>query len=169
MLQKTKIALLVLAVSASAFSAADPVAVQASVPYAADAKIAQNIRNECTKIGSQLAEFTQQFGKKSGVEVALVENLDTAQAGRVLQVEITEAVSMGNAFMGHHKYSAARGTLFENGKVIASFEARRQSMGGAFAGYKGSCSVLGRTVKAMGKDIAQWLKAPNDKALLGDL
>ena len=76
---------------------------------------------------------------------------------------------MGNAFMGHHKYSAARGTLFENGKKLASFEARRQSMGGAFAGYKGSCSVLGRTVKAMGKDVAAWLKQPNDNALLGDL
>ncbi len=76
---------------------------------------------------------------------------------------------MGNAFIGHQKYSASRGTLFENGEKIASFEARRQSMGGAFAGYKGSCSVLGRTVKAMGKDIAQWLKEPIDKAMLGDM
>ena len=42
-------------------------------------------------------------------------------------------------------------------------------MGGAFAGYKGSCSVLGRTVKAMGKDVAQWLKAPTDEAALGDM
>ncbi len=169
MLQKTKFALFFVAASFSTFSAAEPVSVQASVPYAADSKIAQNIRNECTKLGPQLAEFTQQFGKKTGVDVKLVSSIDTAQPGRVLQIEITEAVSMGNAFMGHHKYSAARGTLFENGKKIASFEARRQSMGGAFAGYKGSCSVLGRTVKAMGKDIAQWLKQPNDNALLGDL
>ncbi len=169
MLQKTKLALLILAATASAFSIADPVTIQTNVPYAADAKIAQNIRNECTKLGSQLATFTQDFGKKSGVAINLVENLNTTQPGRVLQLEITDAVSMGNAFMGHHKYSSARGTLFENGKKVASFEARRQSMGGAFAGYKGSCSVLGRTVKAMGKDIAGWLKQPNDNALLGDL
>ncbi len=169
MLKKTKLALFVVAASACTFSVAEPVSVQASVPYAADAKIAQNIRNECTKLGTQFAEFTQQFGKKNGVEVQLVNSLDTAKPGRVLQIEITEAVSMGNAFMGHHKYSAARGTLFENGKKLASFEARRQSMGGAFAGYKGSCSVLGRTVKAMGKDVAAWLKQPNDNALLGDL
>lgn len=169
MLTKTKLALFVLMASASALSVAEPVTVQASIPYAENSKIAQNIRNECTKLGPQLAQFTQQFGKKTGVEVTLVDSLNTAQSGRVLHIEITEAVSMGNAFMGHHKYSAAHGTLFENGKKVASFEARRQSMGGAFAGYKGSCSVLGRTVKAMGKDIATWLKQPNDNALLGDL
>ena len=158
-----------LAGSFSGFTAADPVVVQSVIPYAADSKIAQNIRNECTKLGSQFATFTKEFGKKFEVEVQLSETLDTSAKGRVLQMEITEAVSMGNAFMGHQKFAAARGTLYENGEKVASFEARRQSMGGAFAGYKGSCSVLGRTMKAMGKDVAQWLKTPTDNAALGDM
>jgi len=169
MLQKTKISLFVLLGSISMFSAADPVTVQSGIPYAADAKVAKNIRNECTKLGTQLAEFTKQFGKKFSVDVQLTEKLDTAAKGRVLLIEITDAVSMGNAFIGHQKFTSSQGTLFEDGKKVASFEARRQSMGGAFAAYKGSCSVLGRTVKAMGKDIAQWLKAPTDEATLGDL
>lgn len=168
MLKRTKIALFILAASTSGLSNANSVTMQSAVPYAADAKIAQKVRTECTQLGSQLAQFTQEFGKQNGVEVQLQDAIDTNQAGRVLQLEITDAVSMGNAFMGHNKFSTAQGTLFENGKKIASFEARRISMGGAFAGYKGSCSVLGRTVKAMGKDIAQWLKAPTDNALLGD-
>ncbi len=42
-------------------------------------------------------------------------------------------------------------------------------MGGLFAGFKGSCSVLGRTVKAIGKDIAEWLVNPVLDADLGDL
>lgn len=153
----------------SSFSMANPISVQSVIPYSADSKIAKNIRNECTKLGSQFAQFTQQFGKKFEVDVQLADTIDTAAKGRVLQMEITEAVSMGNAFMGHQKYAAAKGTLYEDGKKVASFEARRQSMGGAFAGYKGSCSVLGRTVKAMGKDVAQWLKAPTDEAALGDM
>ena len=169
MLKKSTLAIAVLASSFSAVSFADPVVVQSVIPYAADSRIAQNIRNECTKLGTQFAEFTQEFGKKFKVEVQLAGTIDTAAKGRVLQMEITEAVSMGNAFMGHNKYAAARGTLYEDGKKVAEFEARRQSMGGAFAGYKGSCSVLGRTMKAMGKDVAQWLQAPNDKALLGDM
>ncbi len=101
MLQKTKLALLILAATASAFSIADPVAIQTNVPYAADAKIAQNIRNECTKLGSQLATFTQDFGKKSGVAINLVENLNTTQPGRVLQLEITDAVSKQMATMDY--------------------------------------------------------------------
>lgn len=168
MSKRTKLALFILTASISAFSSAEPVTMQAVTPYATDAKIAQKVRTECTQLGSQLAQFTQEFGKQNGVDVQLKDAIDTAQAGRVLKLEITDAVSMGNAFMGHNKFSTAQGTLFENGKKIASFEARRISMGGAFAGYKGSCSVLGRTVKAMGKDIAQWLKAPTDNALLGD-
>ena len=168
MLKRAKLALFILAASASGFSSAEPVTMQAVTPYAADAKIAQKIRTECTKLGTQLAAFTQEFGKKNGVEVQLTESLNTAQKGRVLQLEITDAVSMGNAFIGHQKFSTAQGTLFQDGKKVASFEARRISMGGAFANYKGSCSVLGRTVKVMGKDIAAWLKAPTDNALLGD-
>jgi len=169
MLKKSIFSMVVLASSISTFSVADPIIVQSSIPYAADAKIAKNIRTECTKLGTQLAEFTKQFGKKFEVDVQLTDTLDTAAKGRVLHMEITEAVSMGNAFIGHQKFSSAHGVLFENGKKVAEFDARRQSMGGAFAGYKGSCSVLGRTVKAMGKDIALWLKAPEDKAMLGDL
>ena len=169
MLKKSALSIILLAGSFSGFTAADPVVVQSVIPYAADSKIAQNIRNECTKLGSQFATFTKEFGKKFEVEVQLSETLDTSAKGRVLQMEITEAVSMGNAFMGHQKFAAARGTLYENGEKVASFEARRQSMGGAFAGYKGSCSVLGRTMKAMGKDVAQWLKTPTDNAALGDM
>jgi hypothetical protein len=40
---------------------------------------------------------------------------------------------------------------------------------GMVAGYKGSCSVLGRTARALGEDIAKWLAAPSMDALLGDL
>jgi hypothetical protein len=147
---------------------AQPVQVARVVPYAEDAEIQKKVRNECTQLGTQLAAFTQEFGKAYAVDVNLVDSLDTSAQGRVLKIEITDAVSMGNAFMGHQKYSSARGTLYEDGKKVADFRARRNSMGGAFAGYKGSCSVLGRTMKALGKDIAVWLKDPEDKAELGD-
>ncbi|MFN7782018.1 MAG: hypothetical protein ACK5PG_04705 [Lysobacterales bacterium] len=147
---------------------AQSVQVQRSIPYAEDADIQNKVRTECTQLNTQLAEFTQEFGRENGIEVQLVETLDTSAEGRVLQMEIVDAVSMGNAFIGHQKYSRVRGVLFENGQQIADFRGRRNSMGGAFAGYKGSCSVLGRTVKALGKDIAQWLANPQDGAQLGD-
>ncbi|RYG10540.1 MAG: hypothetical protein EOO07_22000 [Chitinophagaceae bacterium] len=169
MLKKSTIAFFVLAASASCASFANPVQIQSKIPFAESSKIPQNIRNECTELGSQLAKFTQEFGKSMDVKVELTDKIDIGQKGRVLYIEITDAVSMGNAFSGHQKATSAHGVLYEDGKKIAEFDARRQSMGGAFAGYKGSCSVLGRTVKTIGKDIAQWLKDPKDQATLGDM
>ncbi len=86
-----------------------------------------------------------------------------------MSAEITDAVSMGNPFLGHHKFTRVDGTLYESGRAVASFKGRRNSMGGAFGGFKGPCSVLGRTVKVLGQDIATWLKRPVDGARLGDM
>lgn len=161
-------ALLITLLSAAGSAFAQPVKMVNVVPYSENSEAQKKVRNECTKLGSQLAEFTRQFGKEFGVDVELVDSINPQGQGRVLHVEIHDAVSMGNAFTGHQKYTSIRGTLYEDGKKVADFRGRRNSMGGAFAGYKGSCSVLGRTVKALGKDVAVWLKDPEDKAELGD-
>lgn len=147
---------------------AQSVQVQRVIPFAADADIQNKVRQECSQLGSQLAQFTEEYARKGSARVQLVDAIDTSAEGRVLQIEIVDAVSMGNAFIGHQKYSRVRGALFENGEQIADFRGRRNSMGGAFAGYNGSCSVLGRTVKALGRDIAEWLANPQPGAQLGD-
>ena len=141
--------------------------VQRPVPYSEDGDIADNIKQEC-KINEQLADYLQEYAKENGITVEFSGGPVDKDKGRVLDLRITNALSMGNAFIGHQKGTSSVGTLYEDGKKIASFKARRHSMGGAFAGYKGSCSVLGRTVKVMGEDIATWLKAPVDGANLGD-
>ena len=150
-------------------ASAQPVHMASKTPYSDDAEISQKVRSECVKLGEQLPAYTREFGAEFGVAVELVDAIDTAAPGRVLQVEIVDAVSMGNAFIGHQKYARIQGVLYQDGEKIASFKARRNSMGGAFAGYKGSCSVLGRTMKALGKDLADWLKNPSDGARLGDM
>lgn len=163
----TKLTLAAFALLFAAQASAQALQVQRPVPYSEDGDIADNIKQEC-KINEQLADFILEYAKKNGIEVTFTGGpVDTA-AGRALDVRITNAISMGNAFMGHQKGTTVAGTLYENGQKVASFKARRHSMGGAFAGYKGSCSVLGRTVKAIGEDIAGWLKAPTDGAKLGD-
>jgi hypothetical protein len=150
-------------------AAAGPVRMASYTPYGEEAEIPHKVRSECVKLGEQLPAYTREFGAAFGVSVELVPAIDPTAPGRVLHVEIVDAVSMGNAFIGHQKYARIEGTLYEDGEKIASFKGRRNSMGGAFAGYKGSCSVLGRTMKALGKDIADWLRNPTDKARLGDM
>jgi hypothetical protein len=164
----TAAAAVFLSLAFSAAHATDAVQVPAKVQYAADNDIAGAIKRECP-LGDQLADFIIDYAKDEHVEVKRVDKTDATMPGRVLVVEITDSISRGNAFLGHHKATRVRGALYQDGQKIGSFTGERDSMGGAFAGFKGSCSVLGRTVKALGSDIAQWLSAPSDGAQLGDL
>ncbi len=61
-----------------------------------------------------------------------------------------------------------KGQLMENGQPVASFRAKRFSTGGAFAGFKGTCSIIGRCARAIAEDISIWLKNPVDGAEIGD-
>lgn len=150
-----------LALLASSTAFAEGVQMQKPVPYAADNDISDSIKTEC-KLGDEIADSIKEH---STVPISFG---DAAGSGRVLQLEIIDAVSMGNAWLGHQKFAKVRGTLLDDGVKVASFKARRNSMGGAFGGFKGSCSVLGRTAVVLGEDIAMWLAAPKDGATLGD-
>lgn len=157
-----------LSLGVSVAHATDAVQVPAKVAYAANNEIAGAIKRECP-LGEQLSDYIIAYTKEQHVAVRSVESTAADQPGRVLVLEITDAISRGNAFIGHHKATRVRGALYQDGHKVGSFVGERDSMGGAFAGFKGSCSVLGRTVKALGKDIAQWLARPDDGAQLGDL
>jgi len=144
------------------------VTVQRETPFADDALVAGKVKRECT-VGADLPAVLAEAGKKVHVDVQLVDKAEQGNAGRVLLMEIVDADSAGNAFLGHHKSMTVRGKLFDSGRQIGSFTARRNSMGGAFGGFKGSCTVLDRTAKALGRDIAAWLAHPSQDALLGEL
>jgi hypothetical protein len=148
--------------------AADTVVIPKPVPYAAGNDIAGKIKREC-KINEQLSDFIAEYAGQHGVTVSFADSVSPQTPGRVLDVQITDAVSEGNAWIGHHKSTTIHGKLYQDGKLVGSFRDRRNSMGGMFAGYKGSCSVLGRTVKAAGEDIGAWLAAPGMDTELGDL
>ena len=163
--RKAALACLLLAVAAGA--SAGEFKVQRAVPYAGDAIIAGNIKRECT-IDQQLSDALRRASADAGNQVTLVESLDTA-SGQALKLEIVDAQSAGNAWMGHHKSVTVKGWLFRDGQEVAKFVARRNSGGGFGAGFKGSCSVLDRTVNAIGRAIAAWLVNPADGAQLGDL
>jgi len=137
-----------------------------SARYARNARIANNIKREC-KITSQVITFIKESAQKNGVMVKIVNNVPSG--AYVLKVEITDAVSQGNAFIGHNKFTAISGRLVKSGSTIGTFRAARRSGGGFFGGYKSSCSVLGRTVKALGQDVGRWIVRPTRGDELGDV
>lgn len=165
---KTSLTCLALLLSVCSLVNAQEISMSNSSPYEADHDIANKIIDECTTLGSKLSSFTKSYAGKKGVDINLVESISTSASGKTLKLEISDAVSSGNAFIGHHKFVKVRGSLWENGEKIASFKGKRSSGGGAFGGYKGSCSVLGRCVKTLGKDIAAWLVNPTDGATIGE-
>lgn len=163
----TFIALMMLAAAPAAF-AADGVTVQKPVAYNEDAEIPKAVRAEC-KLDEEVPDAIAATAKESGVSVTFAPQVTGATSGRALELEITDVAADGNAFIGHRKSMSVKGKLYENGQVIGSFKARRISMGGAFGGFKGNCSVLERTATAIGEDIAGWLAEPKMDSRLGDL
>ncbi len=100
--------------------------------------------------------------RNAGFEPVVDDQAAQAGKGRVLLVQISDAISSGNAFIGHRKAVVVKGRLIEDGKEIAAFTGTRSSMGGAFGGFKGSCSVLGRCLETLAKDIATWMRNPRN-------
>ncbi len=135
----------------------------ANVPYADASMIQSNVVDECTALGTTLADSTKLYGDKYGINVALNQNIDKDDSGRNVILSITDATSSGSAGFAHHKTMKIRAELFEDGKLIDTYSGFRSSKGGFFGGFKGSCSVLGRCAKTLGSDISKWLKEANMK------
>ncbi len=152
----------------AAQAASDAINILKVTPYSEDSMIAKNIKEEC-HIQTQLPEFISQYATDKGMVIKLENKVNPKDKGKTLDVEITDAVSRGNAFLGHRKSITIQGTLWGNGSKIGTFKGRRVSGGGFLGGFKGSCSVLGRTIKALGRDVAVWLESPSMNARLGDL
>ena len=68
----------------------------------------------------------------------------------------------GGPFSGP-KWMTVEGKLYDKGKLIGSFRAKRLS-----TAVKSTCGTLARISQAIGQDIAAWLQAPSMDAELGD-
>jgi len=151
-----------LAILAAAPAVAETVKVAKSIPYAESSEVREKVQAECalqTKIPAFLAQYSS--------DVELVDG-DPGSEGRVLTIEIIAAHAPGGGAFSGPKSVSVSGVLKENGATIGNFRAARYSTGGAFGGWKGTCAIVGRCAKAIGKDIAGWLKNPGKDSLLGD-
>jgi hypothetical protein len=120
--------------------------------------IPSNIVEECKELGRQLSGSLAAELTKTGAEVHRVATLDAA-AGPVIDIKISNMVSAGNAFIGHRKSASVWVELRQGSEVLGAKGFTRDTMGGAFAGFKGSCTVLERAVLVLGKDVAQWTQS----------
>ncbi|MBN1141122.1 MAG: hypothetical protein JXB25_04915 [Deltaproteobacteria bacterium] len=152
----------------SGVAMAEPIVVYVplTAPYSDTSMIAKGILDSC-KLPEGQIDFLEEAAQADG-GFKIVRDKDAAKKkGLVLLVEITNAISGGNAFVGHHKQVSIKGRLLKNGVEIGNFTGFRSSGGGAWAGYKSSCGVLERCIKVLGKDVIQWLKNPGKNGRIG--
>ncbi|WP_223671094.1 hypothetical protein [Kangiella shandongensis] len=128
-----------------------------SVPYYDPMVIASNIKAECSSLGSQLSSFVKRYSTHHNIDIVRTEDITNINKGYVLVLKIRNAMSAGNAWSGHKKQVLITADLLKNGEKVKDFTATRNSMGGVFGGFKGSCDVLQRTVNTLGSDTAIWL------------
>jgi len=152
----------------TATSVAGTIHVQQYTPYVETSLVDMAVKQEC-RIDQQLPQFINTYASEHGMSVQLDPVVEADNKGNNLVVKIVQAQSNGNAFIGHRKYTKIQAVLYQDGKEIADLTAARASGGGFFGGYKSSCSVMGRTVKALGQDVALWLKAPGPGMRKGNL
>jgi len=146
---------------------AGDIGIQATTPFSKGNSIRAAVKNEC-QLQTKLPHFISDFANKHDITVKLKDHISKKSKGKVLVLEITGTQGAGGGAWSGKKSVQAKGELFENGKSIGNFTANRYSGGGFFAAYKGTCSIMGRCVKTMGKDIALWLQNPTKNTHLGD-
>ncbi|WP_348820407.1 hypothetical protein [Fontimonas sp. SYSU GA230001] len=138
----------------SASAAAEPAKMSKSVPFESPTTATEAVQKECG-LPEQLATWV---ADAAGDRVTLVDG--EAQGGKVLKMKITHVLGVGGPFTP--KSLSVGGELLDNGKVVGSFHARRQTSGGP------TCAALAKCAKSLGKDIAGFLAAPSMDAKLGD-
>ena len=128
-------------------AAAETVKIQRSIPFATNAPVPAAVREQCA-LQTKVPEFIQQA---AGNSVELVDGALDRRKGRVLAMEITEVHAPGGGAFSGPKWMSVTGELYDKGKQIGSFRAKRFSTGGAFGGFKGTCAIIGRCTKALGE------------------
>ena len=135
------------------------------IEYAPNSRVASNIKKECT-LPKALVNSIVKDSQNQGINIKFKNHIKRNELK--LNIQIQEAVSRGNAFVGHNKFVVISGFISKGKTKYYSFDAARLSGGGYFGAYRSSCSVLGRIAKALGKDVSIWLSNPYDGAMLGD-
>lgn len=155
----SKFSVMALAFTVSAAAIGKDISVTSKAGYYDAVVIPEKIKAECVDLGANFSESTKKYLEEFGWQASLAENVESMQAGTAVKLEIVNASSAGNAFLGHHKSVAISASLYKDGQLVDTYRTSRNSSGGFGAGFKSSCDVLDRTVNTLGKDVAKWVSS----------
>jgi hypothetical protein len=132
--------------AACAAAHADGIKLLTPVTYAAESSVVPKVRDAC-KLEERLT---------SDVGGALAGTTDSTR-GEVVRVSIVDVMGVGGGGWTGPKAISLKVDLLKDGKVERSTHLTRTTTGGAFGGFKGTCSMLERDSSVLGKDVAKWV------------
>ncbi|MBF0263668.1 MAG: hypothetical protein HQL46_00220 [Gammaproteobacteria bacterium] len=147
--------------SSKNFSSSATIKLSDNIPFKKGVRVRPAIKTDCD-LGGKLSEYVQSFGQSKNF------NFSPTKGKRELVLNISHVHGTGGGAWTGAKSVTVEGKLMEGSKLIGSFTGTRTSGGGFFGAYKGTCSILGRCVKTLGKDIATWLETPTKNAIIGE-
>lgn len=136
---------------------------QKTAPVHKDLDVRDAIKNECA-IEKIVMDFVESYAKDGFDKVERVDNAAKQKSGKALGVTIVHLEALSGGPWSGRKSITLEGTLYENGKAVSNFRAKRQTKGGMK-----TCPNLNHIAKSLGKDIGKWLQDPKKDAQLGDL
>jgi hypothetical protein len=123
----------------------------------ANAAISGKVKQECeidVKLGNQVYQSVSE--KYPGAE-QIPSSSQIASDRNVVRVTVVGALGAGGGAWSGPKSITIRADLLQGSKVIDTKTLSRQSGGGAFGGFKGTCGIMDRITVALGRDVASWL------------
>ena len=160
MIHRTTGAALVLALAAGPGLAQDKIRLEVPIPLAEGHDIDDEIISHCGVPEDFTRRLTRELRRVAVPEQAPI----TDMSGRVLKVEIVDAVWTGNWFIEHDQTIRVRGTLYQDGEHEAAFNGVISGRGG---GFSSACYQMKSYFDAMTWHIRRWLKNPVDGARIG--
>lgn len=141
--------------------AADSLSVPKQVPFEKGIHVPEAVRAECA-LEQKVADYLREAvgGER---QVKVVDSVSAKTPGKALGLTITAVLAPGGGPWSGPKSVTVEGVLWDNGKQIGNFTARRHTGGGG-----GTCGMLARDAKEIAKDIAKWLGSPGKDDMLGD-
>lgn len=140
-------------------AAEEPIRIQDPIPLVDGRRIDPEIIESCDIQRGFTDALVRQM---KGRIVAVPGPLDTSK-GRALEIEIDDTDWSGNWFIGHVQLIRTHGTLYEDGRKVASFTGVRNLRGDLTS----ACYNLTVGFRAHAWDIKRWLKDPVDGKQIG--